>query len=240
MIARSFLLFVGIAIGGVAVHYYDRAEWQKAEDALEAKYQMEMKLSQEQGGIDAQALRQRVDELEVKSLLDQSMLDRYTQEMAKLQDELSAAKSDLEFYEQFLPSGPAGSVSVRSFDITQEGPMLSYRLLLSRQASADSTFKGRLQFLAKGLLKGKEETVDLVPAIMNADNELTVPEDKVETKNLLKDKTNNTILNLEFVRWQQSRGNLVLPADFVPTEITVNVLEGKHVRASKTVIFSTF
>lgn len=236
MIARSFLLFVGIAIGGVAVHYYDRAEWQKAQDAIDIAHQAAIKQAQEQGSVEVKALQQRLDEFEVKALLDQSMIDRYTREIAKLQDELSSVKSDLEFYEQVLPSGPAGGVSVRSFEVVQEGPMLSYKLLLSRHAVEGSTFKGRLQFIAKGRLNGKPETVDLVPAVMNAENELAVPSDKADTKTLLKDRATSTILSLQFERWQQAKGNLVLPTGFEPEEIVLNVLEGKHVRASKTVI----
>ncbi|MDY3331107.1 MAG: DUF6776 family protein [Pelistega sp.] len=237
MIARSFLLFVGIAIGGVAVHYYDKAEWQKAQDILALEHQAAIKQAQEQSGIEAKALQLKVDELEVKAVLDQSMIDRYTQEIAKLQNELSTAKSELEFYEQALPSGPAGSMSIRSFDVTREGPMLSYKLLLSRHAAGESTFNGRMQFIAKGKLKDKVETIELVPAVVNADNELTVPDNKAETKDLLKDKRTSSILLLQFVRWQQAKGNLVLPSGFEPMEITVNILEGRHVRASKTVMF---
>lgn len=236
MIARSFLLFAGIAIGGVVVHYYDRAECQKAQDAINIAHQMAIKQIQEQGSIAMKALQQRLDESDVKALLDQSIIDRYIKEIAKLQDELSSVKSDLEFYEQVLPSSPAGGVSVRSFDIVREGSMFSYKILLSRHAVTGSIFKGRLQFVAKGRLNGKPEIVDLVPAVINAENELALPSDKADIKTVLKDRVTSAILSLQFERWQQVKGNLVLPAGFEPEEIVLNVLEGKYVRASKTVI----
>lgn len=237
MIARSFLLFVGIAIGGVAVHYYDRAAWQKAQEAIVAEQQSTIRQAVAQSEVNTQALQQRIDELEVKALLDQSMIDRYTKENTKLHDELSGVKRDLEFYEQFLPSGPSGGVSIRSLDMVFEGAMLSYKLLLSRQKNGEAFFNGRLQFLAKGKLNGQVETVELVPAVMNTENTLAVPSDSSDAQKLLKDKDTNTILSLQFERWQQAKGNLVLPTGFEPEEVTMNVLEGKHVRASKTVIF---
>jgi hypothetical protein len=239
MVARTFLLLVGVAIGAVAMHYYDQAQWQAREAELNLTHAQALKHAEQQGAIDVEALKNRVNELEVKSVLDDSMVERYTKETAKLQKQLSQAQTDLEFYEQFVPAGPQGSVSIRSFDVTREGALLSYKVLLSRHAKANDEFKGRLQFKARGQINGKEELIDLVPAQVSEDNQLKIPETSAERKQLLKKSDVASILDLQFGRWQQAKGNLVLPSAFELQEIIVNVLEDNQVRASKTVIFKS-
>ena len=81
--------------------------------------------------------------------------------------------------------------------------------------------------------------IDLVPAQVSEDNQLKIPETSAERKQLLKKSDVASILDLQFGRWQQAKGNLVLPSAFELQEIIVNVLEDNQVRASKTVIFKS-
>lgn len=236
MIARSFLLLLGISIGATSLYYYQTNQWQREREQLLLQYQAEVKSTLLQEQINNQGLKNQLDQMQTKSMLDQATLTRFTEEMARLQLELSERNEELVFYEEMLPPGPAGSISLRGVEVAREGQRIRYKILLSRNSDIDTPFKGRLQFQAKGIVDGKEVSLDLLPEQLTADNRLAEPAVDSSQGNNLKKRRANPTLALEFLRLQRSQGLLLLPEGFEPFEVTVRVLEGNNVRVSKAVI----
>src|SRR5690606_15537142 len=86
--------------------------------------------------------------------------------MQALQTELGRARDQLAFFDQLLPPGPKGSISIRALDVQQLGPSLQYKVLLMRNAQVDTLFEGHMQFTASGTqADGKQEKVILKPVM---------------------------------------------------------------------------
>lgn len=236
MIARSFLLVLGVSIGAAGMYYYEFNQWQREKEQLQSQYQADIKSTLLQEQINNQALKNQLDQMQAKSMLDQATIARFTEETARLQQDLSDRNEELAFYEEMLPAGPSGSVSLRGLEINREGRRIQYKVLLSRKSTNDTPFKGRLQFQAKGIVDGKEVSVDLMPEQLTSDNRLAEPPAAGMKGNNLKKQRANPILALEFLRLQRSQGLLVLPEGFEPFEVTLRVLEGNNVRITKAVI----
>ena len=83
-------------------------------------------------------------------------------------------------------------------------------------------FSGALRFQAVGTLKGETVTVELAP--MQVKSETTPAPDGVAAG-----------LALQFDQYQRSQGMLALPEGFVPESVTITVLEGDTVRATRSV-----
>lgn len=189
--------------------------------------------------------------------------------------ELSNLREQLAFYEQLLPSGPPGTVSIRGFDLTASSTFLRYRVLLMRSGRpTGDDFKGSLQFVAEGVQDGEPRTVTLEPLVVSATEEGTpaqgdaaqgiatqggsAQEDSTQGDaakggsaqrspaqgNAAQGETapndpaspgvqaSNT-LAVEFAQYKRSQGLLALPAGFEVRTVTLNVLEGTVVRASR-------
>ncbi|NYT78791.1 hypothetical protein H0A71_17495 [Alcaligenaceae bacterium] len=122
------------------------------------------------------------------------------------QAELGQAREHLAFFEQLFPPGKQGAVSIRGLEAKRQGAGLQYRAIFMRNANNAPKFEGVLQFVVEGRADGKPLTVTL--------------ENRPQ---------------LEFDAFQRSAGILNLPEGFEPDKLTLNVLEGKAVRASHTV-----
>lgn len=154
-----------------------------------------------------------------------------------MQTELGQARDSLAFYEQLMPPGPQGAISVRALDIERVGPHLKYRLLLMRSGSNGKSFLGSLQFLAKGRLGEQETTVTLLPSLLSAAPESEAPaalSDPGASTSVEAD-TGAELMAVEFTDFQRGSGILSLPPGFEPESVTVNVLEGRAIRTSRTV-----
>lgn len=154
-----------------------------------------------------------------------------------MQAELGRARDSLAFYEQLMPPGPQGAISVRALDIERVGPHLRYRLLLMRSGSSDKPFLGSLQFLAKGRLNDEEATVTLSPTLLPAGPETgTSVSPASPGADVAPDaETGADLMAVEFTDFQRSSGLLSLPAGFEAEAVTVNVLEGRALRTSRSV-----
>lgn len=122
------------------------------------------------------------------------------------QEDLGQAREHLAFFEQLFPPGKQGSISIRGLEARRQGAGLQYRALFMRNANNAPTFEGVLQFVVRGRAAGKPLTV-----------------------------TADSRPQLEFDAFQRSTGILNLPKGFEPEKLTLNVLEGKAVRASHTI-----
>lgn len=87
-------------------------------------------------------------------------------------------------------------------------------------------FAGTLRFQAVGTLKGETVTVDLAPMQVKAESG-PVP--------ATGETTTAASLALQFDQYQRSQGVLAVPEGFVPESVTISVLEGDVVRASRSV-----
>lgn len=140
------------------------------------------------------------------------------------QNKLGAAQDQIAFFEELLPPGPVGAVSIRRFDVQQKGNALNYKVLLMRRGASAKPFVGALQFQAVGHTGDKAVTVLLEPVRVIDDADSTDDESDVPPD----------VLGLSFERFQNSSGVLEIPEGLVVDAVTLNVLEGKTLRVSRT------
>ncbi len=171
-----------------------------------------------------QSLQQIQSEFEVlrgQLVLEESTRKGLEKSLLATQTELAQTREQLAFYEQLLPPGPSGSVTVRALDISKRGDLLEYKVLLQRNAPEGKAFSGRLQFQLTGRQDGKTVKIDLSPS--------SGPDSVLAESSL--EQIDPLILN--FNQFQRAMGWLALPQGFEPTALTLNVLEGNVIRASR-------
>ena len=151
MVARLFLLFLGMAIGGGSVYYYQQAELRREQDSWQAKLSEQVEYEKSQAMINYQAIENLYHEQKAKALLDNAMITQYSREIERLNDEVTRLYGELAFYEEMIPAGPDGAVSLRAFEAQQEGRYISFKVMLSLSGRGlQEPFSGRLQFTATG------------------------------------------------------------------------------------------
>ncbi len=257
------LLAVGAVAGGAWVHTaLERPALEAARERID-RYEQ-----------DIAAMRGRLDEslnalaaLEGRFLVEESTRLGLETSLRTAQDELGRARDTIAFYEELLPPGPSGAVSVRALDVERVGPHLEYRLLVMRSGGSDKPFRGELRFRAEGRMGGEPVTVDLQPVVLPAPGSEAaigastsqgrrgeaVPAGapqrdagavqsgsaeqgaKAVPADALAEGGDSGLLGLEFLEFQRSSGVLGLPDGFEPESVTVNVLEGRNLRASRSV-----
>lgn len=171
-----------------------------------------------------ESLRQMQTEFEVlrgQLVLEESTRKGLEKSLQSTQADLAHTREQLAFYEQLLPPGPSGSVSIRALDISRRGDLLAYKVLLQRNATEGKAFSGRLQFQATGRQGGKTVKIDLSP---------TVGPDPAATES---SGEQPDPLALNFNQFQRAIGWLALPEGFQPTSLTLNILEGNTIRVSR-------
>ncbi|TFL13350.1 hypothetical protein CSC67_12550 [Pusillimonas caeni] len=179
---------------------------------------------------DYQALQTRLDALQGQMLVEESTRRSLEAALQSTQAELGRARDQLAFFDRLLPPGPNGSVSIRALDFEHRGPTLLYKVLLMRNAPGADAFAGQMQFVAKGRLNGEAATLTLEPATAPAAEDAATDVSDAGSPAL-----EQTPLALEFEQFQRSEGLLSLPEGFEPSSVTLNVLEGKTLRVSRTV-----
>lgn len=214
-------LFIGGAAAGAAWVYFalERPALEAARSRID---RYEQDLAALRGHLDD--ARSSAAAFEGGLMVEESTRRGLEVQLRTVQEELGRARDTLAFYEQLMPPGPKGAVSVRGLDIERVGPNLRYRVLLMRSGANDKPFRGRLQFMATGRQDGKEVTHELLPT--------TVPQTSGQPSTGPAD-AKEAAPDLEFTEFQRSSGLLGLPEGFVPLAVTVNVLEGDTVRVSR-------
>jgi hypothetical protein len=142
------------------------------------------------------------------------------------QGDLARANERLAFYDQLLPPGPSGSVSIRALNIEPNGTFLAYRVLLTRNAQPGSAFNGHVEFVANAEKNGESVKITLSPATGQAEEEAV--------------SANNAALSLPvtFDQFQRLEGLLTMPEGLSLTTVTLNVIEEGAVRVSRSVNLS--
>jgi len=225
-----FWLPLALVLGGVAGYWLASTlgEESAARKLQQLKTQFDVVTSQNQ--YDYQVLKSNLDAVEGQLLVEQSTRKSLEATLQATQEELGRARDQLAFFDRLLPPGPSGSISIRALDIQAKGPTLSYKVLLMRNAPGQEAFTGQLQFVAKGKLGGESIELTLQPATSERNN--SAPEELSSSDG---EPSNQGPLALQFEQFQRSEGLLALPENFEPLTVTLNVLEGKTMRVSRTV-----
>ncbi|MFM7012833.1 MAG: DUF6776 family protein [Betaproteobacteria bacterium] len=171
----------------------------------------------------------RGEHLRSELTIERSARAELEKNLKQLQLELGLSKDHLAFYEQLLPPGPQGSIAVRAVELERNGVNLNYRVLLMRSGKPGERVNARLQFVASGALGDKDVEVKLLPLQAVPDQNVassTAPGGTTEVSDSLK---------LSFEQFQRSQGVLAVPADVKVKFVTVQVLDGDIVLASRRV-----
>ncbi|CAB3875168.1 hypothetical protein LMG26858_02934 [Achromobacter anxifer] len=221
-------LLIGVLLGGAASFFYARQLY-RPKDAVV--------ISARQAEVQDEAMRQQATQLRYTQgqldtadgelVIERAARQELETQLRAVQAEVGRVRDQLAFYEQLLPPGPEGSVDIRGVEIDRSGGGLRYKVLLMRSGrNGGAPFNGALRFQATGVLKGETVKVDLAPMQVKAESgSVAIPGDAVPTSPLA----------LQFDQYQRSQGILALPEGFVPESVTVSVLEGDTVRASRSV-----
>lgn len=246
MIARLFLLLLGLVIGSGLTYYHQRAEHLRELDALQIAMDEQLQSATSQAAINYQAIEHQYHEQKAKALLDNAMIAQYSREIVRLNDEVTRLNGELAFYEEMIPAGPDGTISLRAFEAQQKGRYINFKVMLSVSGRGlQQPYEGRLEFTAVGERDGKPQTVALYPEVVPTAGSATeggsligsIAQGATEPKGAdLKAAQMSPILELNFSRIQRREGLLVIPFGFTPKEITLKVLEGKSVKLSKTLM----
>jgi multidrug efflux pump subunit AcrA (membrane-fusion protein) len=180
--------------------------------------------------------------------------------LAALQAQAGQLRDRLAFYDQLLPAGPAGTISIRAVEATRVSAGLRYRVLLMRSARPGlAPFTGALQFVAEGTLDGAEVRIALMPLQAAPAQEVAsgnlVPADTVPAnpdsfgkpvRRVASDpvasdpvaavatpSTGASLVPLEVDQYRSTEGILALPDGFVPAIVSVDVLRDGVVLASQ-------
>lgn len=213
------LLALGMIIGGMVARYWFGNEALRQYDVL--KSQMQMQINQVRA--DLATARAQNDALQGQLMIEESTRKGLETSLQTAQAEVAHLREQLAFFDQLLPPGPKGAVSIRALEIQPLGPTLQYKVLLMRNTQDDALFKGRMQFVAKGLRDGKPAKETLQPVRVPG-GAAVAPVSEVSDG-----------LELDFDEFQRGSGILSIPPGFTPQTITLNVLEGDTLRVSRSV-----
>lgn len=214
-------LAAGIVLGAAAVLGYQYTV--APAGGLTAEQGAALQADAARGRADTQFLRSQLDTADGELAVERAARRELDEQMRAAQADAGQLRDRLAFYEQLLPPGPEGTVDVRRFDLESQPQGLRYRVLLMRSGRAGSApFVGTLQFMAEGVKHGENVTIELTPLQSRGD----------EPAPAAREATSG-VLALDFDQYQRNQGVLGIPDDFVPVSVTVNVLEGTVVRASR-------
>ncbi|MDH1182059.1 hypothetical protein N5C72_28610 [Achromobacter mucicolens] len=222
------MLLLGVLVGGIAGFFHARQLYRPQDAVVISVQQAEAQdEAMRQQATQLRYIRGQLDKADGELVIERSARQELETQLHAAQAELGRVRDQLAFYEQLLPPGPEGSVDIRSMQIDREGGGLRYKVLLMRSGRNGGTpFAGALRFQATGVLKGETVTVDLAPMQLKAETgPVTATGENLAAASLA----------LQFDQYQRSQGILAVPDGFVPESVTVSVLEGETVRASRSV-----
>jgi uncharacterized membrane-anchored protein YhcB (DUF1043 family) len=179
-----------------------------------------------------QAAQSRIEQAQSEIAIERAARAELEKNLADSQRDLGRLKDHLAFYEQLLPPGPQGAIDLRAVYIAMQGRALSYRVLLMRSGKPGERFSGRLEFVALGRQKNKEVT-HVLSALQSA-SPINAGAKDAQTTQMTGDASSE-LLKLDFEQFQRLQGMLALPAGFEPQSVTVRVLDGDIVLASRRV-----
>lgn len=218
---RGAWLVAAAFVAGAALGYGYFQHGLQARSQAESEQAAALRAALGRADAEAMQLRSQLDAAAGELAVERAARDEMARELTKAQESLGEARDRLAFYELLVPPGPQGALEVRALEVQPDAGALRYRVLLTRNARQGAAFNGTLQFMAAGTRHGK-------PA-----NEVLLPM-RVEPAAGAEAASGNPSPAVQFTQYQRSQGLLALPEGFVPKALTVRVLEGDAVRASRT------
>lgn len=167
------------------------------------------------------------DALQSQLLIEQTTRTTLEASLQKAQTELATTRERLAFYEQLLPPGPAGAVTIRAFDLEPRAGLLAYRVLLMRDGAQGTAFNGLMEFVANGVQNGKNVKMTLSAAAA------------ADPQSEASGGSGKNPLQLSFDQFQRAEGLLGVPPGFVVKSVTLNIMEGANVRATRSASVAT-
>ena len=225
-----FWLILAIMAAAAASYWVASTIGEESAARRFAQLKKEFEVVTAQHRYDYQALKTNFDTLQGQLLVEESTRKSLEATLQATQEELGRARDQLAFFDRLLPPGPSGTVSIRALDFQPNGPTLTYKVLLMRNAPGLDAFAGQMQFMAKGKLGDQNVEIALLPATADAAGDASS-----EVSDSDGEPTEQGPLMLQFEQFQRSEGLLALPEGFEPVTVTLNVLEGKTLRVSRTV-----
>ena len=179
------------------------------------------------------SLRSRVAQAENELLIERASRTELEKTLTQTQSDLGDTQDQLAFFEQLLPPGPAGAIGLRSIDLDRLDGALSYRVLLMRSGKPRGQFLGVLQFVATGTQNGVAGVSTVLKSLrVDAQGKALLPS---EQKAIAAEDALEPEMSLEFEQFQRNEGLLALPEGFEPKYVTIRVLKGSIVLASRRV-----
>ena len=211
-------LLLGLIAGAVPTFFWMQYDIEARVAQLQAaRIEAQQKLQTE-----LQAAQTRAENLQGQLLIEQGTRQGLETALKGAQAELVQEREKVAFFDQLLPAGPGGSISVRGLDISRQDTILFYRVLLTRQAPANgAVFKGRLVFEAQGKQNGKSR---VLPLAFITDADADAQEGQKEQA-------------VSFEWFLRQEGYLKLPPGFSPSRLTLKVYEGKALKQTHTFDF---
>lgn len=161
------------------------------------------------------------DALQSQLLIEQTTRSTLETTLQSTQTDLAGARERLAFYEQLLPPGPAGEITIRAFDLEPRPGLLAYRVLLMRNGTQGAPVNALMEFVATGVQNGKTVKMKLTAAAA------------ASPAAIKPDGSGNNPLQLNFDQFQRAEGLLGVPTGFIVQSVTLNILEGSTVRATR-------
>lgn len=189
-----------------------------------ANLQTEFDVTVAQLRYDMSKLAAEKEALQSQLSVERSTRQSLEESIQRIQGDLAKANERLAFYDQLLPPGPSGSVSIRALSIKFNGAFLAYRVLLTRNAQAGTEFNGHVEFVANGEKNGESVKITLKPATGRAGEEAVV-ENATQS------------IPVSFDQFQRLEGLLSMPEGLNITSVTLNIIEDGAVRVSRSVKF---
>jgi hypothetical protein len=160
-------------------------------------------------------LREQIAVLERSAQIDRQAYDDVNSVLTELQDELLELKEELAFYQGIVsPADSPSGLAISRFAVEPAGAENSYRfkLVLSRARQNNRLIEGKVRIAVDGMLNGVLKTLEMA--------ELS--------------DTDTKELNLRFRYFQNMEGDIVLPKDFQPSRLIVEIIpSGKSLTGLK-------
>lgn len=203
----SALLLWGVFEFGFSRAGYDNAHLLQEHEAL----QEQLAATKDEG----RRLREQIAILERAAQVDKQAYSQVEESLKQLQDEMLELKEEVAFYRGIVsPSETASGLTVTRFQLENIGAAHAYRfkLVLSQLKNNSQVVKGYARVSFEGLMGGEQKQLSL------------------------KEVTHGKLdrLKLRFKYFQDMEGDVVLPEDFLPSRVLVEVVPmGKDVTRLK-------
>lgn len=206
-----------IVLWAVSVWYaYEAGRAQSSEDYTIAVSQHQaMQQEVERLRSTKNELQAQVSRLDRIAQVDRQAKVQLAKELKDFQDQQSELREELSFYRSIIsPDEGKAGLRVYGLSITHaRGPLHHFKLVLTQSGKSDSLAQGGVKMVLKGIMQGKEISLDL-GKIRVADS----PQ-----------------LSYKFRYFQELTGSFRLPDEFVPREVTVKLIPRSGKISSKSV-----